>query len=198
MIIYEPTWKSYVVESTEPVFSIDECKEIIRTGKSLPSEDAEIQTLEGGKEATGNKKDYKVRQTNIAWIPFKKAPWLYTRLEHWMHTVNNKHMGFYQLQIGELSQFTMYSKKQHYDWHTDSSFQMQKSPCVRKMSMVLLLNDPKEFKGGAFQVIDKKKTFHVKQGYALFFASFIAHRVLPVTKGNRISLTTWFGGPPLT
>ena len=36
----------------------------------------------------------------------------------------------------------------------------------------------------------------LKQGQAVFFASFIRHRVAPVTKGNRKSLVMWFGGTP--
>ena len=35
------------------------------------------------------------------------------------------------------------------------------------------------------------------QGQAVFFASFIKHRVAPVTRGVRKSLVMWFGGPPL-
>ena len=34
----------------------------------------------------------------------------------------------------------------------------------------------------------------LKQGQAVFFASFIRHRVTPVTRGNRKSLVMWFGG----
>ena len=195
-IIKEPAWKSYLVVSTDPVFSIDECNKIIELGKSLPSEDARVGT--GSNDKFKSKKDYKIRRTNISWIPFKQAPWIYSRLEHWMHTVNNKHMGFHQLQIGEPAQFTMYSKKDHYDWHSDSSYEFSKEPTVRKMSMSTLLNDPKEFKGGEMQLVDHKKTIALKQGYAIFFASFITHRVLPVKKGIRISMPMWFGGPPLT
>jgi predicted 2-oxoglutarate/Fe(II)-dependent dioxygenase YbiX len=33
-----------------------------------------------------------------------------------------------------------------------------------------------------------------KQGQAIFFASFIRHRVIPITKGTRKSLVMWFGG----
>ena len=195
-VIKEPAWKSYLVVSTDPVFSIDECNKIIELGKSLPSEDARVGT--GTNDKHRSKKDYKIRRTNISWIPFKQAPWIYARLEYWMHTVNNKHMGFHQLQIGEPAQFTMYSKKDHYDWHSDSSFEFSKEPTVRKMSMSTLLNNPKEFKGGEMQVIDNKKTIALKQGHAIFFASFITHRVLPVKKGIRISMPMWFGGPPLT
>jgi predicted 2-oxoglutarate/Fe(II)-dependent dioxygenase YbiX len=36
----------------------------------------------------------------------------------------------------------------------------------------------------------------LKQGYAIFFASFIRHRVAPVIRGNRKSLVMWFGGTP--
>jgi predicted 2-oxoglutarate/Fe(II)-dependent dioxygenase YbiX len=35
-----------------------------------------------------------------------------------------------------------------------------------------------------------------KQGHAIFFASFIRHRAMTVTKGNRKSLVMWFGGTP--
>ena len=36
----------------------------------------------------------------------------------------------------------------------------------------------------------------LKQGHAVFFASFIRHRVKPVIKGRRQSLVMWFGGTP--
>ena len=121
-VIKEPSWKSYLVTSTDPVFSIDECNKIMELGRSLPSQDAEVGA--GMNEKAKSKKDYKIRRTDIAWIPFKHpdSRWIYSRLEHWMHTVNNKHMGFNQLQIGEQAQFTMYSKKHHYDWHSDNSY----------------------------------------------------------------------------
>jgi predicted 2-oxoglutarate/Fe(II)-dependent dioxygenase YbiX len=36
----------------------------------------------------------------------------------------------------------------------------------------------------------------LKQGHAIMFASFINHRVQPVTRGIRQSLVVWFGGKP--
>ena len=42
----------------------------------------------------------------------------------------------------------------------------------------------------------KKKIAKIKQGQAIFFASFIRHRVTPVTRGVRKSLVMWFGGTP--
>jgi predicted 2-oxoglutarate/Fe(II)-dependent dioxygenase YbiX len=36
----------------------------------------------------------------------------------------------------------------------------------------------------------------IKQGHAICFASFLNHRVNPVTRGMRQSLVVWFGGKP--
>ena len=196
MIIYEPFWKNYIVQSTDPVFSIDECNKIIELGRTLPQQDSEIRT--SGNDKRKSEKDYKKRRTDVAWIPFNKASWMYNRLQHWMHTINNRHMGFNQLQIGEMAQFTTYKKGDHYDWHVDSNYEFSKEPGVRKMSMGILLNSPKEFTGGELQIIDTQKSLSLRQGFAVFFASFIAHRILPVKKGTRISMVNWFGGPPLT
>ena len=188
MIITEPKWKSYIVTSKTPVFTPAQCEDIIRVGKSLPREDA----------ATGKgKKDYKVRKTDIAWIPFNRMPEMYKTLEMWGTKVNNNHFGFDGIQIGEMAQFTQYSQKHHYDWHSDSSYNMETQPSVRKLTMVTMLSNPKDFKGGELQIINNKQTLSLKQGYAIFFASFIAHRVLPIKKGTRISMPIWFTGPSL-
>ena len=193
MLVLEPSWKSYLVLSTDPVFSIEECNQIIKVGK-------ECEQIDGRIRASTKKGDVnrKIRRSKIAWLPFSKLNWMYNRLQHWMNTVNNKHMGFHQLQIGEMAQFTTYKKGDHYGWHADTSIHMAESPPVRKMSMGTLLNDPKEFKGGGIELLGGKKKVFLKQGYSVFFASFIGHQACPVTKGTRIAMVNWFGGPPLT
>ena len=70
-------------------------------------------------------------------------------------------------------------------------------PPVRKISMTLLLSDPATFEGGDLEFMSKGKNVKLKQGQAVFFASWLQHRVKPVTKGERYSLVMWFGGPPL-
>ena len=192
MMFTEPKWKSYIVKSETPIFSPAQCEEIIRVGKSLPQENAGI----GGYKKKG-KKDYKIRKTDIAWIPFSRMPDMYKTLEVWGTRVNNNHFGFDGIQIHEPAQFTQYSQKHHYGWHSDSAYVFDNQPLVRKLSMVTLLSDPKDFKGGEMQIVNEGQTISLKQGYAIFHASFIAHRVLPVKKGTRISLPIWFTGPPL-
>ena len=72
---------------------------------------------------------------------------------------------------------------------------MDIEPPVRKLSMTLLLNDPSKFEGGNLEIAEKKMS-HMKQGHAAIFASFLQHRVTPVTKGVRKSLVVWFSGEP--
>ena len=73
---------------------------------------------------------------------------------------------------------------------------MAHEPPVRKISMTLLLNDPAEFEGGNLELLKPGSTVDLKQGHAVCFASFLNHRVAPVTRGVRQSLVVWFGGTP--
>jgi len=90
--------------------------------------------------------------------------------------------------------------------------------CVRKLSMSVILND--DYEGGEFQVAkydhwgtsrgvttgnswkdreapgNRTDTVEDKTGSVIVFPADIWHRVKPVTKGIRYSLTSWFLGPP--
>ena len=70
-----------------------------------------------------------------------------------------------------------------------------KQPPVRKISMTLLLSDPSTFEGGELEFMSRGKRVKLKQGQAVFFASWLQHRVKPVIRGERKSLVMWFGGP---
>ena len=62
--------------------------------------------------------------------------------------------------------------------------------------MTLLLSNENEFEGGGLELVSPGKKAKLTQGNAIFFASFISHRVAPVTRGVRKSLVVWFGGTP--
>ena len=94
------------------------------------------------------------------------------------------------VRITEPAQFTEYPKRGFYDWHMDlNAFGQTGDPPIRKISMTCLLSAPSEFRGGdlAFDDTGKNKVV-LKQGQAVFFASFMRHRVEPVKKGSRRSL----------
>ena len=191
MIITEPRWKSLIVETTSPIFTPEQCQLIINAGRSEKQETAQV----GG--GSGGTIDTEVRTSHISWIPFKKMPEMYKTLETLMHKTNNNHFGFEGMQLTEPAQYTEYPSGGFYDWHIDSDVDCKNEPPVRKISMTCLLSHESEFEGGGLELMSDGKIARPKQGQAIFFASFIRHRVIPISKGVRKSLVMWFGGTPL-
>ena len=191
MIHTEPTWKSYIVETTGPIFSPEQCQMVIDKGMSLKSEEAKV----GMGQRPGGGYDPEKRITTISWIPFKDMPEMYRDIEKTMLQANNNHFGFEGMRLTEPGQFTHYPKGGFYQWHMDNDVLGKHQPPVRKISMTLLLSPEHEFEGGELEFMHKGKTAKLKLGQAIFFASWLQHRVKPVTRGERKSLVMWFGGP---
>jgi len=191
MHISEPKWKSWIIQTTTPLFTPDQCNQIIASGRAQKPQTAQVGTNkpEGG---TNTKK----RVTTISWIPFKEMPEMYRDLYKFIVKANENHFGFGDIQITENAQFTEYPEGGFYDWHMDCDVTMQHEPPVRKISMTLLLNDSSEFEGGELEVMAPGKYADLKQGHAICFASFLNHRVNKVKRGVRQSLVVWFGGKP--
>ena len=192
-MIFEPRWKSYIVETTQPIFTPKQCQMIINAGRAEPKKNAEVGSSQGTK---GGVYDTKTRTSHISWIPFKKMTNMYKDIEKIMKTTNGNHFGFEGMQITEMAQYTEYPEGGFYDWHVDNDVNCANEPPVRKISMTILLSPENEFEGGDLELVKEGQSAKIKQGQAIFFASFIRHRVAPVTKGNRKSLVMWFGGTP--
>ena len=187
----EPTWKSYIVETTGSIFTPQQCQMVIDKGMNLKKESAAV----GMGQNPGSGIDPKKRITTISWIPFKEMLEMYHDIEKTMLKANNNHFGFDGMRLTEVGQFTHYLEGGFYDWHMDNDVLGKHQPPVRKISMTLLLSDPATFEGGELEFMQNGKTAKLKQGQAIFFASWLQHRVKPVTKGERKSLVMWFGGP---
>jgi PKHD-type hydroxylase len=191
-MITEPRWKSYVVETTSPIFTPKQCEMIIAAGRAEPKQNAGVGNREGIK---GGKVDTKTRTSHISWIPFKKMTDMYKDIERIMKTTNGNHFGFDGMTISEMAQYTEYPEGGFYEWHVDNDINFEHEPPVRKISMTCLLSPESEFEGGDLELMKPGNVAKLKQGHAIFFASFINHRVKPVITGNRKSLVMWFGGP---
>ena len=191
MITLMPRWQSYMATTTKPIFTPKQCEMVIQNGHKQKLETAQV-----GISKSGSAVNTKKRTTTISWIPFKEMPEMYSQVEATMQKTNLNHFGFENMRITEPAQFTEYPKGGFYDWHMDLDCNGILEPPVRKISMTILLSDPSTFKGGELEFMEKNKMPDLKQGQAIFFASFIRHRVAPVTKGIRRSLVMWFGGQP--
>ena len=143
--------------------------------------------------------DKKVRESTIVWLQDKN---ILEPIKELMHNANQKANWNFELDLNlDLkTQFTMYTKKQFYDFHRDSF----KSNRNRKLSFSLNLSNPSDYTGGEFlfKFHDKPKKDRIyemkeisEKGSCLVFPSFQCHKVAPVKKGIRYSLVVWLTGP---
>ena len=192
MMITEPNWKSWIVETTSPLFTPEQCQKIIDAGRRQKPQQAKV-----GMGRPGGGLDTKKRTTTVSWIPFNEMQHMYDDINEFIQKANRNHFGFEDIEITEQAQFTEYPEGGFYDWHMDSDVDMKHEPPVRKISMTLLLSPENQFEGGDLELMAPGKKANLTQGNAIIFASFLNHRVAPVTRGVRQSLVMWFGGKPL-
>ena len=112
----EPKWKSLLANTVGPLFTPEQCQDIINIGHQLKSEKAKVGTKEGKQGGYDTKK----RITTISWIPFKKMPDMYRIIERSMLQANGNHFGYEGMQLTEPAQFTEYPKGGFYDWRVDA------------------------------------------------------------------------------
>ena len=88
--------------------------------------------------------------------------------------------------------YNVYGTKGEYDWHID----LNKGNISADMKLTCLLNLSEEpYEGGKFYMINRSEELKFDSGMGLIINSLIAHKVTPVTKGERITLTYWATGP---
>ena len=85
-------------------------------------------------------------------------------------------------------------QKGEYDWHTDGS-----GNYIQDVKFTLLINASLEpYEGGEF-VYFRAGERHIKElntpGNIIFFKSYLSHKVYPVTKGKRHTITLFYLGP---
>ena len=173
----------------EGYFTNEELALIVQYCENKKLEDGKIQSSV----------DNKIRKSKINFTePDEENRWIFNKLNDFVTMINDKFYGFDLVGYNSF-QFSTYNSKEsgHYDWHIDSyvnEVNPQGTGLHRKLSMTMLLND--DFEGGDFEInLSTPNKVNVKKGMAIFFPSFVLHRVTPVTKGIRKSLVIWVEGP---
>lgn len=142
----------------------------------------------------------RVRKSKIVWLkPNADTQWIFDKINWLFDSVNSRFYG-YNLSGYDSIQYTIYNSEEggNYDWHMDMfPGEYTGHGETRKLSMTLLLND--DFEGGQFEINtgnhNKPIVPELKKGRAIFFPSYMIHRVAPVTKGVRKSMVVWCLGP---
>jgi PKHD-type hydroxylase len=95
----------------------------------------------------------------------------------------------------EPLQISEYGVGHFYDWHLDIG---KGAASIRKISFVVQLSEETDYAGGELELLSNihTKTQPKTRGTIVLFPSYILHRVTRVTRGTRMSLVGWVGGPP--
>ena len=88
-IIKEPKWKSWIIQTTTPIFTPDQCRQIIECGRRQEPQQAQV-----GMGKPGGGTDTNKRVTTISWIPFKEMDHMYRDLDKFIQAANLNHFGF--------------------------------------------------------------------------------------------------------
>jgi PKHD-type hydroxylase len=190
--------QNYVID--EGFFTSEECDRISSHCSSLHLSDGGLFTED----------TYKTRKAKTAFITEKtwENQWIYDKFNTLIGFYNDNVFG-YDLTGYDYMQYTEYDSNGKHEFHMDLAFKTRftDSPIndrlneyLRKISVVLLLNEPeKDFSGGQFQFNFSEErlpeTAPLKKGSVVLFPSFILHRVLPITEGLRKTLVLWCIGP---
>ena len=137
-----------------------------------------------------------VRRSELNWLNNNtECEWVFDRLSHVAASLNAKYFGFDLTGFGEPVQLTNYheDRQGNYVWHQDFG----SSGISRKLSMVLQLSDPQDYKGGELQILTGKTPKNIKKerGLITVFPAWTLHQVTPVIKGTRQTLVAWVSGP---
>lgn len=181
------TWTNYTYCTINNMFTPEDCKEIIKIGKSYKSENG---TIESGNNSN-------IRKSNVTWLPAldAKNETIYRKVCDAIISGNQSMFGFDLTYIEDL-QFTEYNKGSFYKSHKDAGFNKNYS---RKLSFILQLTDSSEYEGGDLVLYDSSISEPCiadrEIGTITLFPSYLVHEVTPITKGKRHSLVGWVNGP---
>lgn len=174
------------VVSGESIFSAEECESILALGQERKPA-AVLGEAGGG--------DY--RNSRVSWIrPEESNRWLFAKLRDVCQQVNVNHYALDLVGFTEPLQIAEYGPGQHFKWHLDMG---PERFSIRKLSFVVQLSEPDDYEGGELEIMAGKEptSFSKARGTVIVFPSYVLHRVRPVTRGRRLSLSGWVGGPHL-
>ncbi len=173
----------------EAVFSRDEAAEIVRLGEAAGFTRAAL---------VGGVSHDNIRRSGIAWLDEDTAPaWIGARLAQAVAIANREHFHFELTHFHEQLQIARYDagEQGYFAWHSDIGLGVLAQ--TRKLTVIVQLSPPESYQGG---VLELNADGHAAAaagaaGDVVLFASFVLHRVTPVTAGRRYSLTCWVHGP---
>lgn len=177
------------VHSVPDTFSPGECARLLSQVADRPAQDARL---------VGRERDHNIRRADLVWLDeVPQTDWVMDRMIALVRESNREIFDFDVTEFGESPQVARYdaAREGHFDWHADIGD--GRLAARRKLTIVVQLSEPGSYDGGGLEI--RPGTHSVEadraQGAATVFPAFALHRVTPVRRGTRHSLTVWCHGP---
>tara|TARA_Y100000758_G_scaffold118381_1_gene83187 strand:- start:384 stop:956 length:573 start_codon:yes stop_codon:yes gene_type:complete len=131
--------------------------------------------------------------SNVPCLPLMELihPWIYKCQE-----INKQHFAYdiyWRLHLDVLN-YNVYGINDEYDLHIDAINDKTDPPTDMKLTCILNLSE-EPYEGGEFEAIVYDSPHKFTSGMGLIINSLISHKVTPITKGERITLTYFAIGP---
>lgn len=181
-----PTWAQHHYYYDCPrLFSVAEAQKIIELSTTLARHESRLHTGSG----------LPLRDCSIFWIyRGHGADWILDRVARLVHGWNAKFGIEITADQPVAAQLTLYRASQEYSWHMD----LGAGPSsLRKISVVVGLNDPSQYTGGGTEIFYgcvESPVLRLAPGDAICFPSYVMHRAIPVETGERWTLALWLLG----
>jgi predicted 2-oxoglutarate/Fe(II)-dependent dioxygenase YbiX len=180
----------YLYRCVENFHSPEECRMILNILEKNAFE--ELKDF----SATGHNKFVHTKNCNIGAV--RDA---IEKIRHAVIDINRHSFGFTLHEVSNyesviLNQYKS-EHKHEYDWHADGTL----GDCFDLKITALLNLSQEPYEGGEFEIFINKPEhikLYDKPGSLIVFPSFLYHRVKPVTKGTRLTMSQFFLGPNLT
>jgi PKHD-type hydroxylase len=185
-----PAWALDRLRLFPGAISSGDCEKIVVAGDALALRQGALYNNDSGEQFYNPD----VRLTSVGWL--RERDWIYD-LAHSFASQVNAEWG-YDLNDADHLQYALYRKNDFFEWHKDML--RVRNATIRKVSVVVQLSDPADYRGGRLEFRDDDfglfvAEAFVPQGSVAVFTSLLKHRVTPIKEGERRSLTAWFKGP---
>jgi PKHD-type hydroxylase len=178
------------VHSVHDAFSGADCDRLLEALAGAPSRDAGL---------VRQARDHNIRRADLIWLDdVPGTDWVMERMIDLVRVANRDVFDFDVSEFAESPQVARYGAERegHFDWHSDVG--EGRLAERRKLTVVVQLSPPDAYEGGDLDLMPGagKRTADRARGTATIFPAFVLHRVTPVTRGERHSLTVWCHGAP--
>ena len=137
-----------------------------------------------------------VKTSKVSFIPWSSVYSQLLLIEDCIRFANRKNFVYDILPFdySTILHYNVYEKGNEYQWHQDGMTTEDATDI--KLTVILNLSE-KPYEGGELmlRINNTDEVVDLKPGSIVVFKSWLSHKVTSVTKGERISLTTWAEGP---